>query len=105
MQWQWLQRPETKAKEQEIWSRQGMIHERASRTLQSNFRTLIYVTYGGKAWVHWFLMLGYVPDLLIQLFNKYIRQRVLETEAGAFEGGSPESEEVCPEPRCIAGRA
>ena len=63
----WLQRSDTQATEQEIWSRPGVTHERANRTLASNFRTWIYVTYGGKAWVHWFLMLGYVPDLLIQL--------------------------------------
>ena len=50
-----------------------MDYDVVSRTLQSNFWTWLYVTFGGKAWVHWILMLGDLPSELIELANEHIR--------------------------------
>ena len=52
---------------------EAMDYDVVSRTLQSNFWTWLYVTFGGKAWVHWILMLGDLPSELIELANEHIR--------------------------------
>ena len=42
---QWRERPDTRAKEHEVWCREAMDYDVVSRTLQSNFRTWLYVTH------------------------------------------------------------
>ena len=76
---QWRERPERKIQEDELWGQHGN-HDVVSRTVQSNFRTWLHVTFGGRAWVHWFLMLGDLPSELIELANEHIRERVQTTE-------------------------
>ena len=76
---QWRERPERKVQEQELWREHGN-YDVVNRTVQSNFRTWLHVTFGGRAWVHWFLMLGDLPSELIELANKHIRERVKTTE-------------------------
>ena len=76
----WAQRDDQKAKSAELWRRRGMDIDSHSRTVQSNFRTYAFQTFGGKAWVVWYLMLGEIPAMLIGLANSFIRQKVLESE-------------------------
>ena len=100
---QWRERPERKVQEQELWREHGN-YDVVNRTVQSNFRTWLHVTFGGRAWVHWFLMLGDLPPDLIDQANDYIRERVEKTEhREPRKGEAPQSAVVSQEPRCIAG--
>ena len=74
----WKMRPENERKREQLHQNYG--YTVMARTGQSNFRTWLYVTYEGQAWVHWYCMLGDLPEDLIESANDYIEKRVRQTE-------------------------
>ena len=70
-----------------VWSlrEQQLLHAHAAASAGAAtpvpMVTSLHVTYGGKAWVHWFLMIGFPPAELIELWSEWIRNKVRETES------------------------
>ena len=75
----WLAQPEQMLRETEL-AKRCVSRSALTRTLASNCRTHCFETFGGVAWVKWYLALGEVSEEVVELAQEYINHRCLETE-------------------------
>lgn len=93
---EWRKRPHNLADEREVWQR-TWTQEAFRRTVDSNFRTYCWKTFGGRCWMLWYFVLGELPEELVVLANEHYADVIAATEARAPR------ETPHPEPRRSAG--
>lgn len=71
----WQSRDKQKAKFEELLERCSS-RQAAFRTRNSNYRTHLYTTFGGRPWVLWFAAIGDLPDVVRHIAQRYWIDRV-----------------------------
>ena len=75
---EWLSQPEQQQSYSTVLERPGMNRDRAKRTMDSRFRTMLKDKYGGVLWFQVLISTGSIPPRMLELANLQLAQQTLE---------------------------
>ena len=75
---EWLSQPEQQQSYSKVLERPGMTRDRAKRTMNSKWRSMLKAKYGGVLWFQVLISTGSIPPRMLELANVQLAQRTLE---------------------------
>ena len=75
---EWLSQPEQKQSHRTLLQKPGINGDRAKRTMNSKWRSMLKAKYGGVLWFQVLISTGSIPPRMLELANVQLAQRTLE---------------------------